>query len=383
MQLRLLSLISLSSLGLVLVGLNPTFPIRVDAEGEIEAKTIYIDLSLINPIDPVIKFKDGSTAELTPIGNDIYQSDIELSLPISSFCIEDGGLESPWVEDPSIYNKDIYNYLCLGPNGSISYGYYGPKVKNPGATYATQRVWLMDSLSTSLDPWGNKGANGVGYHGKDSQYQVTIMESIVSSGTTYYFADIPADETSFAFLSLSSTERHDYAYIRCEEVSSISYGCCYAITSSGALSTVNAYGADAGLLAEVVSAYLTYGKNPSNGCTASTLQSIYHTFFANKSATDADLKNTKILDYTGYAANGNSYEGLNKSASFSVNEKWNTMCSGAGIDPKTGQIKGFDFSLFSSAAGRTLIILIAVAAVAGIAIGTIPFIRLHKRKQDL
>ena len=382
MRLKLLSLISLSSLGLVLMGLNPISPLRVNAEGEIETKTIYVDLSLSNPINPVIKFKDRSTVELTPIGNYIYQSDVELSLPISSFCIEDGGLESPWVDDPSIYNKDIYNYLCLGPNDSISYGYYGPKVKNPGATYATQRVWLMDSLSTSLDPWSSKGVNAVGYHDKDNQYQVTIMESIISSGTTYYFADMPADETSFVFLSLSSKEHHDYAYIRCEEVSSISYGCCYALASSGALSTVNAYGADAGLLAEVVSAYLTYGKNPSNGCTISTLQSVYHTFFANKSATDADLKNAKILDYTGYAANGNSYEGLTKSASFSVNEKWNTMCSQAGIDSKTGQIRGFDFSLFSSAAGRTLIILIAIAVVAGIAIGAIPFIRLYKRKRD-
>ena len=94
--------------------------------------------------------------------------------------------------------------------------------------------------------------------------------------------------------------------------------------------------------------YLTFGKSPSNGCIETTIVNVFNTWFKNKSASKDDLKNAKILDYTGYAANGNSYEGLTKNATFSVNEKWNTMCSQASIDPNTGLHRSVDLSWFKT-----------------------------------
>ena len=76
------------------------------------------------------------------------------------------------------------------------------------------------------------------------------------------------------------------------------------------------------MLAFVVEAYLTYGKSPSNGDVTYVIQSLYKTWFNNKSANKDEMKARKIYDYTGYAKNGNSYEGLTKDGLFSVNEKW-------------------------------------------------------------
>ena len=95
---------------------------------------------------------------------------------------------------------------------------------------------------------------------------------------------------------------------------------------------------------------------------------------------ESDLKNTKILDYTGYAANGNNYEGLAKTAFFSVNEKWRTMCAQAGVDPKTGQIVELRSSITFTTTGKILIALIGAAALIGIMVGIMLFIRLYKKK---
>ena len=70
------------------------------------------------------------------------------------------------------------------------------------------------------------------------------------------------------------------------------------------------------------------------------------------------MKNYKIQDYTGYSSNNNSYEGLEKTSYFSVNEKWNTMCSQAGIDPNTGKKRSFiNLSFLSSDTGKFVFFL--------------------------
>ena len=146
------------------------------------------------------------------------------------------------------------------------------------------------------------------------------------------------------------------------------------------MTTTNVNGADATLLSLVVESYLTYGKDNSNGCTESTIKNLFNTWFRNKSASSDDLKNTKILDYTGYAANGNSYEGLVKNAYFSINEKWNTMCSQVGIDPNTGEARGIDWSWFQS---NTFKIILIIGGTSLIVIGgVVVLLIVRKRKRQ-
>ena len=249
---------------------------------------------------------------------------------------------------------------------------YDEITPNPGATYKTQRIWLSNHIEEPYE-------NYVYCQYDDLDYTIK-MESIINvyDSSTYYYVDVPYQVTSIHFVEMST----DYTVNRDITIDSLTYGTCYTYDSnSSSVTTTNVSGADATLLSLVVEAYLTYGKDNSNGCTESTIKNLFNTWFKNKSASAEDLKNTKILDYTGYAANGNSYEGLVKNAYFSINEKWNTMCSQVGIDPNTGEARGIDWSWLQS---RTFKMILIIGGTSLVVIGGVVVLLVvrKRRRQD-
>ena len=102
------------------------------------------------------------------------------------------------------------------------------------------------------------------------------MESIINvyDSSTYYYVDIPYQITSIHFLEMSTID-DDYIINRDINVDYLTYGSCYIHDSnSSSVTTTNVNGADATLLSLVVEAYLTYGKDNSNGCTESTIKNL-------------------------------------------------------------------------------------------------------------
>ena len=285
-------------------------------------------------------------------------------------------------------NINNYNYICLSSDKkALGYGYYKDSISNPGATYKTQRVWINNGNSYFYedDAWGNGCQNVLGYYYNGAWNTIRMQKAEGS----YYYADIPYEVGSAHFMRMSSNvneedesvAEHRYLAYK-DELVSLSYGVCYLCGTSSLddfskITTSIVYGADATLLSLVVEAYLTYGKADSNGATSSTITNLKSTWFDNKSATADDLKNTKILDYTGYSANGNSYEGLTKNASFSVNEKWNTMLSGAGV--KTSNFFTKVLAWFNSDKGKVIGIIGGVAVVTIVGV-TIYFVISSKKK---
>ena len=249
---------------------------------------------------------------------------------------------------------------------------YDEITPNPGATYKTQRIWLSNHLEEPYE-------NYVYYQYNDLDYTIK-MESIINvyDSSIYYYVDVPYQVTSIHFLEMSITD-DDYIINRDISIDYLTYGSCYIYDSNSTSVTItNVNGADATLLSLVVEAYLTYGKDNSNGCTESTIKNLFNTWFRNKSASAEDLKSTKILDYTGYAANGNSYEGLEKNAYFSVNEKWNTMCSQVGIDPNTGEARGIDWSWLQS---RTFKMILVIGGTSLVVIGGVVVLLIVRKKK--
>ena len=199
-------------------------------------------------------------------------------------------------------------------------------------------------------------------------------------GSTYYYVDITYQVNSVHFLRMNES-----GYIVYNDITTyLSYGACYFANMDTMdkfdISIGTVYGASAAILGMVVESYLTYGKDDSNGCTENTVRNLFHTWFKNKSASASELKTNKIRDYTGYAANGNSYEGLVKNAEFSINEKWNTMCSQASIDPNTGEHRSIDISWFQSEKFKAALIIGGVALVSiG---GVIVFLVIKKKRRE-
>lgn len=268
---------------------------------------------------------------------------------------------------PSILFFNTYQQVdALGMHAK-----YDEITPNPGATYKTQRIWLSHHVEAPYE-------NYTYYQYNDLDY-IIKMESIINvyDSSTYYYVDVPYQVTSIHFIEMSN----DYTVNRDITIDSLTYGTCYTYDSNSGVTTTNIMGADATLLSLVVESYLTYGKDNSNGCTESTIKNLFNTWFRNKSASAEDLKSTKILDYTGYAANGNSYEGLEKNAYFSVNEKWNTMCSQVGIDPNTGESRGIDWSWFQS---RTFKMILIIGGTSLVVVGGVVVLLIvrKRRRQD-
>ena len=364
-------------------------------------KTLYVDLSLCNMPSEERTYSFSYVVEeveyeieLLPLNHDIYQT--KFFIPASVLALSSPEfIVHAYQGEEEVFHIELgehpfalpnYDYVCLDEEGVIGYGYYKAARKNPGATYATQRVFLVNDNEAfyGLDEWGSTCINAVGYQ-SEGGYDMVAMDMIpgLKSGKDYYFADIPEEVTSLEFLCLSSGENHGYLHYASAAVTSLSYGVCYyagvgTLDDYSKVKTDIVEDADAGMIATVVESYLTYGKGDANGCTELTVSNLYNTWFARKAATSEELKATKILDYTGYSANGNSYVGLEKTSSFSVNEKWNTMCSQAGIDPNTGKKRSF-FS-FLDFSNPILLIVLVVGVGAVVSLGVMLYM-LKKKKQ--
>ena len=359
-------------------------------------KIIYIDVSLNQTLkdnNPYLHFVNGNieqTINLILDNDYIYHTESNVSF------VGDGYYEiccsTEFVTehlDNTILSRDNYNYICVGVSKSFNgYGYYGNKMINPGATYKTQRVWLYNTSSyfTTNDDWGSKRTTAIGYH-YDNKWSVIEMSNVINTydKKVYYYADLPIGVTSINFMATSSNNNHKYLVYENLAIEKLSYGVCYCITDVSSddrleITNIVVNGADAMLLSMVVEAYLTLSKDISNGAYSETIKKLFTTWFEKKSASSDDLKNTKILDYTGYNDNGNSYEGLEKNASFSVSEKWNTLCSQAGIDPKTGKSRGDSQSLLDGNTGKFFIIVGGMAII--VSLGTIGFILFRKKRKE-
>jgi hypothetical protein len=90
-----------------------------------------------------------------------------------------------------------------------------------------------------------------------------------------------------------------------------------------------------------------------------------------------------LLDYTGaaYFGNGEYDATVPKSASYSVNEKWNGLCNNAGIDPKTGE-KRNAFSWFSLDRNATIYIALGAIGVVVLLGASAYLIVKSKRNRD-
>lgn len=370
---------------------------KISAQEEIDIeKTIYIDLSnnikyLEEDAKPYILDKSNNKINLIKGDNDIYHSEISVSPSnLDKICAYDD-LYQIDIEDNDKLNNILYNYIYLdeyidddNPISILGYGYYGNKTKNPEPTYKTQRVWLINDNEAFYidDELEDKCINVIAYIYEDN-INLIEMPYVINSfdQRNLYYADIPYEVDNIHFLRMANKKNHNYLIYDDIYMPYIIYGGCYntSIEDYKNISTLEYYnGADAIILSMVVESYLTYGKNDSNGCTSSTIRNIFRTWFSHKSASNTDLKNQKILDYTGYAANGNSYEGLTKSSYFSVNEKWNTMCSQAGIDPKTGEIRAIDLSWFENSNIKAII---AFGGIVIVVISLAVFFIIYKHKK--
>ena len=394
----------LSSISLLLGISIPILSINNIHNVEAEAnKMLYIDLSLNDKFledeaHPYLEYNDGElhNINLLLIDNDIYQ--LENNIPLDILDNEEYGFRLCAYngEYHSIYiNKDIledirYNYICLDEyiidedSNILGYGYYGDKIINPGATYKTQRIWLNNDNEEfyDVDDWSSESKNAIGYINQD-KYNIIVMESIINiyDSSQYFYADIPYNITSIDFLRLSNNDNHNYLIYQNNHINNLTYGICYHMNindySNISISPVSK--ATASMLGLVVEAYLTYGKDASNGSVEATVRNLYNTWFSDKSASKDELKDTKIKDYTSYSQE-TGYEGATKEAWYSVNEKWNTMCSMAGIDPNTGEARGLSLSFLNNS---TMLMIITVLITGLIVTAGIVVFKIIKKKREI
>ena len=340
-------------------------------------KPLYIDLSknskfLEDGASPYIHYENNDV-NLELVSNDIYKTPDNIYVHGNyEICAFGGAYKTVSITEEK-YNYVYVNEYIEGEDASIKgYGYYLDKTPNPGATYRTQRVWL------SCDVIEEDRNNVIMYSSSDTYVQIEMTQLINSyDGKSYYYADIPFDISSISFLHVSNEENHNYLIHKEVKVNRLSYGTCYLLSEDG-YANITVRNANATMLAYVSEAFLTYGKSDSNGTTLSTVKSLFSIWFNNKSASKDDLKNIKIWDYTGYAANGNSYEGLEKNQQFSVNEKWNTMCSQVGIDPNTG----LERNNFLEWIKEHKLIVIAIVGLTVIIVPGIVIIIVMKKKKE-
>lgn len=365
---------------------GPSIQVKAMLSVEPFNKFIYVDFSLNEAFQNAGNFAklvyfNGEYREigLEAIGNNIYCSLIPIA--ISSYkehylyfeCIDgETTYQSEHISFDGNIGEDYADYICIGAreegkNASVvGTGLYVEPEKNPGATYATQRVWLHNPNEHGFydnDDWGTPCKNAVSYL-DNGKWKIMVMDSVINTynNMTYYFVDLPYEAINVHFLRLSQSKSHYYLHYLEAPLSYLAYGVCYEAGNASYedfenIGHVSVQGASAALLGNVVDAFITYGKHPSNGPLTSTIQNVYSTWFENKSATKEELKEQSILDYSGYAANGNSYEGLVKTVPYSVNEKWNGLCSQAGVDPNTGQLRSLFFSFSLSDAKTPLLIM--------------------------
>ena len=363
-------------------------------------KVIYVDISLNDKYkeegsSPYLTYNDGTdhNINLIYINNDIYQTETSISYDVLSsssitFNINCFSGTYKSVDINSYIFIDAYNYVCLdsyvdGSDIEIEgYGCYGYQKENPGATYLTQRVWLNNENTKFYenDAWGKSCQNAVGYY-FDNKWNIIPMVKVDNTydNKSYYYADIPYTLKSITLLKISQSDNHNYLIYESIPVESLSYGVCYFVNiDKYGIFTSPVNGASAYILGCVVEAYLTYGKDDSNGSTKNTVSNLFNTWFKNKSASKDDLKKAMIDDYSSYK--NNSYADSVKDGRYSVNEKWNTLCSQAGIDPNTGKTRGLN--LFGWLSSDTAKIALIIGSITLVSVGgAVAFIIIKKKKQ--
>ena len=357
---------------------------------EVQSKSVYVDASsneLLGEEGVALSFNYKTDQEhvvpLSFVGDGIYQT--EEAIPLSLFekeeyvffisiaDVNDAEYQTAEIKGGNSLQKDGYNCVCLGDLNEenqielLGFGWYGKWSENAFATAATQRVWLSKDDGKPISKIDTRDASirpSVQFFA-ENKIQIINMASCLNAydGKTYYYADIPYQLTRFNFLLTSNEKEYPYLIYDDIEVKPIVYGSCYFLSESEeefTVATFSVNGADATILSLVVESYLTYGKSESNGAISSTISNVFSTWFKNKSATTDDLKAVKIKDYTGSAYKDGEYDAtVPKGGEYSVNEKWNTLCSNAGIDPKTGEMRTFSLSFNFSAVSVFLIIGIA------------------------
>ena len=334
-------------------------------------KYVYIDLSnnskyLETTANPCLVYNNYIEVALSEINasNPIFRSNNVISSEIltKGFTVE--CFNGTFKSDLVTFTNDGINIVTIGDDYSVlGYGTYGNRIENPGATYRTQRVWLYSESTHNY---------GVRYV-SDNLIKEIEMVNITNTfdGRKYYYADIPYLMDRVTFVEISN-----YVTYKETEIDSLAYGVCYSLNNDG-FSYIRVPDSDAIMLSKVVEAYLTYGKDNSNGTTLSTVKSLFNTWFVSKSASKDDLSSISIMDYTGYTQNGNSYERLEKNAWFRVDTKWNAMCAQVGIDPDTG-LEGSKLLVWIKA-NKKLVIVIGVLTLG--VIGGIVFLLVLKKKK--
>ena len=277
--------------------------------------------------------------------------------------------ESELISFLSIKNYDLIvfdEYINSSPCRIYACGYYCPNREENAASYLTQRIWLKADNDTNEE-------FAVAYN-ENNKIAFKTMNTVTNfaMNENFNYVDIPFDVEQVNFVS-GKLDSKFFLVSREFFVSSLTYGVCYNVKpKSQELDYIEISGADANLLSFVLEGYLTYGSNKSNGCIKDTIKNIFFTWFKNKSATTKELRSTKILDYSGYSKNGNSYEGLTKDTSYSVYEKWLTLCENVGINAKTGK----DISLVPH-----IYIFLIISVAIGLSTASVyVVIKLKKRK---
>lgn len=356
------------------------------------AKTIYVDLSECieanySELSLTLQIvgEGGRNVGLNHLENGVFVS--ETPIETALFSKEEKTYHILWRAGETNYTvtftgvmpfyEETYNYICLSnyEDGNREplkgYGFYGARKKNPGATCLTQRVWLYDADTEFV------GDYAVGYV-KEGHLQLVSMENTINSydRLIYHFVDVPYELSEVFFMKLRGF------CIDFWVKTPLIYGGCFNLRGP-TFTTAIVDGADADLLGAVVEAYLTYGSSPSNGSVGSTISTVFQTFFKNKSAFNEDLRETNILDYgDGSYKEGRYDPNVPKTAYYSVNEKWNTLCSQAGIDPRTGETRGWNLDLsFSGDVKKSVII--AGGALFVVIIGGLAYLIWKWRKGSL
>ena len=362
-----------------------------DAADTVTSKYIYVDVSNNTKFKeegalPYIAYTTAAkaTVSLELVKDDIYKT--AEALPLELFtntkysfeiaCFE-GSYKTDAIKGGIKLQEDYYDYVLLSSfveetKPTIEgYGIYKERDEkpNPDLTYKHQRIWLSDNVQSSVDY-----ELAVSYI-YSNVYHIATMSKVINSydQKSYYYVDIPFEKNSLHFLRISQK----YMIYQDTYIAGISHGCCYYSGAKYAdfdnITTKAVDGADYVILGLVVEAYLTYGKADSNGCTEKTIKNLEETWFAKKSATADELKQNKIMDYAGYASNGNSYEGLSKTASYSINEKWNTMKSQAGVRTQT--------NFFEKLLASQSTFLLVVGGTSVVVVGLVIFLMIFMTKK--
>ena len=366
-------------------------------EAEITSKIIYVDLShndkFLDSANTCIRFGDKNNptqVNLIEVSDDIYK--VETSIPLEVFKNETLGFEvysfdleykSIWINGNNKLKEANYNYICLSEyiedeDALIEgYGIYGDKVTHPEeATYETQRIWINDDIINSYKEITL--AVGYSYQNKWNILLNKYSLLIPTTQRTYFYFDIPYEVNSIHFYRISNEDGHDYLIYQDYDVNGLTYGVCYYSGTSyedfDSIKTTIVFDATADILKSVVEAYLTLGKDDSNGSTKSTITNIKTTWWDNKAASTDALKATKLLDYTGYAANNNSYVGLKKSVPYSVYEKWSGLTQNAGIASS-------NFNLFSKLTGSSLFPYAIIGGVSLVVVILVLILMIQNRKR--